>query len=296
MSYLAELVITGVSLGATYGLVALGFVVVFRATEVVNFAYGSMVLLGAYVCARLAESAPFALAAAGGIAASVTCGLLVDVLILRRASHGNEAVLAIVTLGVDIVLLTELARRLGTDVLSLGDPFGAATVELAGVTVPQTRLAAIAVAAAALLAFFAALRYSRWGVAMRAAAEDRVTAALMGISPARVSAGAWAAAGVFAAIAGLVLAAFPSPGVDASLRISAFVAFPAAILGGLDSPPGAVLGGVIVGVTATLVAGYQEHFLFLGRDLAAITPFVVMIAVLLWRPSGLMGSREVGRV
>ena len=149
-------------------------------------------------------------------------------------------------------------------------------------------------AAVLLGLFFLAFKYSSWGVAMRASAEDGEAAALMGIRRGRVTATAWVVAGVLAAVAAVFLTAFPSPGIDASVRIVALRAFPAAILGGLDSTAGAVLGGLAIGLAEALVAGYNVTLA--GGSLGDVAPYLVMLVVLLVRPSGLLGTRELTRV
>ena len=147
-----------------------------------------------------------------------------------------------------------------------------------------------------LVAFFVWFKKSEWGVAMRATAEDHATAELMGVRLGRVSALTWAIAAVLATVAGLFLATFPSPGVSPGVSTAALRAFPAAILGGLTSPFGALVGGLIIGVSETMTQGYQQDLLFLGDGFSAVMPYVVMVAVLLVRPSGLFGVKEVARV
>ncbi|MFC6935134.1 branched-chain amino acid ABC transporter permease [Actinomadura yumaensis] len=237
MSTFVELVVNGVSMGSVYALIALGFVIIFKATEVVNFAHASLLLAGGYVTAVLHDDLGFLLALGAGIAAAAGAGALVEVLVLRRARVENHAVLAIVTIGVDIVLTTELTRRIGTEVLSLGDPWRDRIVTVAGVSVAETRIAALVTATVLITAFLLAFRHTSWGVAMRAAAEDGETAALMGVRLTRVSLGAWALAGALAAVAALFLTVFPTPGLDRGTSFAAMKAFPAAILGGSTPPP-----------------------------------------------------------
>jgi branched-chain amino acid transport system permease protein len=291
-----ELLVSGLSLGFVYALIALGFVVIFKATRVVNFAHGSIVLFGAYVVARCGESMGFVPSVLLGVVAAAVLAGLVQILILRRLRGAAVDTLAIVTIGVDILLSTELIRRIGTKVFDLGDPWKDHVVTIAGLTIPSARVAAAVVAVLVLAAFIAAFKYSDWGVAMRSAAEDDEAAALMGIRLNRVATGAWMVAGALAALGGVFFTTFPTPGVDSSVGLSALTAFPAAILGGLDSIYGAVVGGLIVGVVATLTAGYQDELSFLGRGLGNVTPYVVMVLILLWRPSGLFGTKEVARV
>ncbi|GIH59358.1 MULTISPECIES: branched-chain amino acid ABC transporter permease [Microbispora] len=296
MAVFLELLVNGISVGAVYALIALGFVVIFKATEVVNFTHASLLLAGGYVIARLHPLIGFWAALAAGIAAAALVGALVEFLILRRAHVGSRGVLAIVTIGVDILLTTELTRRIGTEVLALGDPWGDRVLRLGPVTVAETRVVALAVAATLIVAFLLAFKFTGWGVAMRAAAEDAETAALMGVRLGRVSLSAWAVAGALAAVAAMFLCVFPTPGLDRGTAAAAMKAFPAAILGGLDSTTGALAGGLIVGVTETLMSGYQSELAFLGRGIGDAAPFLVMIVILLLRPSGLFGTKEPARV
>jgi branched-chain amino acid transport system permease protein len=291
-----QLLFSGISLGFIYALIALGFVIIFKATEVVNFAHGAFLLAGAYVVARLHDRIGFLPALLAGIAVAALVGLLVERLIIRRLRGAPVISLAIVTIGVNILLITELTRRIGTNVFSLGDPWRDHTVKILGIRLAESRVAAIVIGLILIGAFFAAFKYSNWGVAMRATAEDEETASLMGIRLGRVTAVSWVVAGALAAVAGLFLTAFPSPGLDASAAPVALRAFPAAILGGLDSTGGALAGGLIIGVAESLVAGYENNLLFLGRGFGAVVPYVVMILVLLIRPSGLFGTKELTRV
>jgi branched-chain amino acid transport system permease protein len=291
---LIELLINGVSVGAVYALIALGFVVIFKAAEVVNFAHASLLLLGGYVTAVWHEDLGFPLALAAGIAAAAVCGMAIEFLLLRRTKARRDVV-AIATIGIDIVLTAELTRRLGADVLSLGDPWQSEVVHIGNITVAQTRIAAFLVAAVLIAAFMLAFKYTSWGVAMRAAAEDAETASLMGIRLGRVSMWAWAVAGGLAAVAAVFIAAYPTPGLDRTAHFAALKAFPAAIIGGLDSTTGALVGGLLIGLTESLVGGYQNELSFLGRGLGDVAPYAVMLLVLLVRPAGLFGTREVSR-
>lgn len=297
MSHVLTLLANGLSLGCINALIALGFVVVFKATRVVNFAHGSLVLLGAYVVGRTHGELGFAGAVLLALAVTAAVAVLVGVVLLGRVRLADPGTLAVVTLGVDIVLATDLTRRIGTELLTTGDPWGAAVVAVGGVRVPQARVAAAAVAAGLVAAFLCALKLTDWGVALRAAAERQETASLMGIRPGRVAAGAWALAGALAATGGLFFTAFPSPGITGSVGQAALgVAVPAAVLGGLDSTTGALVGGLAVGITTAFAAGYQDDLSFLGRGFGSVAPYLVMLLVLLARPAGLFGGKEATRV
>ena len=147
-----------------------------------------------------------------------------------------------------------------------------------------------------MVLFWLAFTRSGWGVAMRSAASDPEAAALMGIPLGRVAYGAWAIAGALAAIGGAFFTSFPAAGVNNATGLLALTAIPAAVLGGLDSTGGAVVGGLTIGVATTMAAGYQDQIAFLGRGLSEVVPYIALLLVLLWRPSGVFGSREVSRV
>jgi branched-chain amino acid transport system permease protein len=309
MTTFVQLLVAGISLGAVYALLALGFVVVFKATGVVNFAHPALLMAGAYVTARLSgpgglpigdpATSPvrFAVALLIGVGAAAALALVIQRGLVHPMAARSVVAVSIMTIGVDVVVQTEIVRRFGAvEALSMGDPWGGSVVHAFGLTVPHTRIAALAVGLVVITAFFAWFRLSTWGVAMRAIAEDPETAALMGIRRYRVAAVAWLLAGALAAIAGLFLSVSPAAGLTPAATVVALHAFPAAIIGGLDSTTGAVLGGLVVGVAEMLTQGYAADLAFLGRGFHAVMPYVVMVAVLLIRPSGLFGIRELHRV
>ena len=296
MNQFLTLLLNGLSLGAIYALIALGFVIIFKASEVVSFTHGSLLLLGAYSVARLAGSIGFVLAVIAGLAITAVAALLVERLIINRLRGAPVISLAIVTIGVDVILLTDMVRRIGSDILNVPHPWGGGSMDIGGVGISQNRAIAMLVAGVLIAGFFLLFKYSSWGVAMRASAEDGETAALMGIQQGQVSALAWAVAGLLAGVAALFLVGAPTPGVSGATYAVALRALPAAILGGLDSTGGALVGGLLIGLAESFAAGYQEHILFLGRGFGEVVPYVVMILVLLVRPSGLFGTKELTRV
>lgn len=296
MTYFGELVINGISLGFIYALIALGFVVIFKATEVINFAQGSMLLLGAYVVAQLTDKLGFWPAVVAGVVAGAFGAFVIERVLVSRARHADATALAILTIGVDIMLGTELTRRIGQQVLSFNDPWGTDTVNVGPFNLPQARLAAMLVSLILVVIFFLSFKFTNWGIATRATAEDGEAAALMGIRHSKVSMVSWLVAGALATVAGVFLGTSPSPGLNNTSNLTALAAFPAAVVGGLDSTEGAVAGGLLIGIVTSLVSGYNSHLMFLGSPLGAVGPYVVMLLVLLWRPSGLFGTREMARV
>jgi branched-chain amino acid transport system permease protein len=295
LSRFASLLVSGLSIGCVYGLVALGFVIIFKATKVVNFAHAVVAATGAYVVGKTHDELGFGVALLLGVAFAAALSAAIE-LVLRGARRPDPARLSIITLGVGIVVGAELRREMGPTVYATGDPWGTGVVDIGSVTIPQTRIAAAVTALAVMALFALAFRLSGWGIAMRAASEDAEAAALMGIRLRRVSTGAWLVAGALATVAGIFLAAFPGGGVTSLTELAVLGAFPAAIVGGLDSPPGAVVGGLLIGVATTLATGYQNEIAFLGRGVAQVVPYAVMFVVLLVRPAGIFGTRDISRV
>ncbi len=296
MTQFLSLLLNGLSLGAVYALIALGIVIIFKASEVTSFMQGSLLLLGVYPMGRFHETLGFWGAVAVGVAGAATAAFLVERVLINRLRGTPVISLAILTIGVDLIIVTDLTRRIGSEILNVGHPWGGESISLGGVGVTTNRALAIVAAGVLISAFFVTFKYSNWGISMRAAAEDGEAAALMGISLGRVSMVAWVMAGVLAAVAGLFAVGAPTPGVTPAVATVALSALPAAILGGLDSTGGALVGGLVIGVSEAMASGYQDQIAFLGRGFGDVVPYVVMVAVLLVRPSGLFGTREMTRV
>ena len=291
METFLQLVVNGLGKGAVYALLALGFVMIFKATEVVNFALGSLVLVGGYLVYVLKDTIGWFAAAAVGILGAAVAGLLIE-RILAGARSADQNSLALLTIGVDVIISEEVVRRLGAAIPFIGDPFDADPIRIGAVTIFRTQAIALVVGLVLITAFFLAFRFTDWGVAMRAQAENREAAALMGIRSSLVTATAWVIAGALAGVAVLFMATqdFSGAGLGRGTHAIALIAFPAAILGGLDSTVGAVVGGIIVGLTEALSAQY------ISFDFSKSAVFLVMLAVLVLRPSGLFGTKEFTRV
>ena len=298
MSDFLQLSFAGLALGSRYALVALGFVVIHRATGVIHFAQGSIVALGAYFTfnAHQTWGLPFMVAAALGIVATAAIGLIVERLLLRRMSGQPVFSVIMITIGLLFVIDQVITMIWGQDVQNLGDPWGIDTVVVGDIVLAVADLWAIGMASVVVVLFFLFFRYSGTGLAMRAVAIDEEAAMARGISVRRVVGTAWAISGAVAAVAGITLASGPAA-LRPSIGLIALAAFPAMILGGLDSPLGAILGGFIIGLTQILTAGYQPEYAgWLGQDFQSVTPYVVMILILMVRPYGLFGTKEVERL
>lgn len=298
MTDFLQLTVQGLALGAVYALVALGFVVVYKATEVINFAHGELMLLGAYLVYALGSVArlPFVVAVPLAMALMAVVGFGIERTILQRMVGRPTFSVVMITIGLAIILRQVVTAAFGFDDRLLGDPWGASQFALGGVRLNVVSLATMLACAILFVAFFTFFRTSRAGVAMRATALDQEAALAVGIPVRHVYAWSWMIAAATATVAGVFLAAFPSS-LSPTLGFAAFRAFPAAIVGGLDSPGGAIVGGLGIGVIEVLVQGYQPQLApWLGVDFHVVAPYFLMIAVLMVRPYGLFGTREVERV
>ncbi|MEU5879251.1 branched-chain amino acid ABC transporter permease [Spirillospora sp. NPDC047279] len=285
----------GLGNGSIYALLALGFVIIYKSTRVISFAQPAFMLSGAVLVTYLAGEVNFFLALALSAVAVALLALSVERVAVRPMVGKPVFVVAIITLGLDIVIRVIVNGFIGLDVRQVGDPWGLRTVDLLGVPVQQRYLAMLATTAIMVAALFAFFRYTRFGLAMRAAAFDQETSLAQGVPVGAVFATSWAMAGGLAAIAGVLVGSGAS--VDQNLWIIALKALPAIILGGLDSLGGAVLGGLSVGLVESLVGTYQADIApWLGQNFAVVSPYVLMLLVLLIRPYGLFGTPEVERV
>jgi branched-chain amino acid transport system permease protein len=299
VSTFLQLLFTGTALGCSYALVALGFVSIHRATTVINFAQGAFLLMGAYLVSYFAvdKGIPFALAILFGIAAMILTGVIFQVLVLRRLAGQPAFTVVMVTIGLNIAIIALLSSTFGgaPRESGTGDPFGATQVTVGDVPLLWIDIWTVIITAAIVAGFFLFDRYSRYGLATRATAVDEEAALAVGIPVRRVKAIAWGTSGALAAVAGVFLSGYPK-GLDPTTGEVALLAFPAIIIGGLDSPAGAVVGGLVIGLVFEMTNGYSDHFTFLGHGFYSIAPYIVMIGVLLVKPYGLFGRRPVERV
>ncbi|MFZ0015023.1 MAG: branched-chain amino acid ABC transporter permease [Acidimicrobiia bacterium] len=306
----ARMVVEGLSLGTIYALLAVGFVIIFKATQVLNFAHGAIAAMGAFLVAGLANvydipgrfipNAPAWVSWFGSVVialvAMAVIGMALERVFLRPMVGEELFAVAIVTLGVDIVIRNVTNDFIGQFPRPMGDPFGIEVFNLGWVTIAQTQVLQIVVAIIAV-GSIAMFFQTRMGIAMRATAFDQEAARAQGISVGRVFSIAWAIGAVLATVAGIFISMFPrrAAGVDQQTAFFAFKAFPAIIVGGLDSVLGGIVGGLIVGFAESAASTYLT-FDFLGVGFAGIVPYLIMLLVLLVRPYGLFGTEEIRRV
>jgi branched-chain amino acid transport system permease protein len=287
--------VRGLGTGSVYALLAIGFVIIYKSTRVISFAQPAFMVTGAVAVAYLVQAMSFYVAVLLAVALTIVLALGVERAAIRPMIGRPAFVVAIITIGVDVVVRVVVNGFIGRDVRQVGDPWGLSTWEIAGVSVQRRYLAMLVTTAVIVAALFVFFKYSRIGLAMRATAADQETALAQGISVGMVFALSWAIAGGLSAIAGVFVGT--GAGIDQATWIVALKALPAVILGGLDSVGGAVVGGLAVGVVESLVGTYQGDYApWLGNNFAVVSPYVLMLLVLLVRPYGLFGTREVIRV
>lgn len=299
----------GLSLAAIYALLALGFVIIYKSTQVLSFAQPALLIFGAYIASYVSVTLGwgFWVGVALALLFTATLGATSERLALRPMIGKPVFAAAILTIGLDIAIRVVVNDLIGANVRGIGTPvtagFGAPKVpwgntpiNLAGVIIQPRVIALVlttAVLVTALLVFF---NKSRMGLAMRATAIDQEVAQAQGINVGRVFSVAWILGGLLAAVAG-VFGATAFTGLTQSNFLVALKALPAIVVGGLDSIKGALYGALIIGVAEALTATYQAQYApWLGANFSQVVPYAVMLLVLLVRPYGLFGTREVERV
>jgi branched-chain amino acid transport system permease protein len=295
VDYYLQLLVSGLVIGSIYSLVALGFVIIYKATKVVNFAQGELVMVGAYICFSLTVQAklPFLAAFFLTLGFSFILGIAIERLILRPMIGEPIISVIMVTIGLSSVLKSLVQLFWGTQIQVFPPVLPQEPVMIAGLPVAPVYLAAFALSIILFLIFSAFFKYSRLGIAMRATAFDQQAAASMGIGIKNIFALSWCIAAMVSSIGGVILGNIN--GINAQLGHLGLKVFPAVILGGLDSLLGAALGGLIIGVLENVCDGAAKEFLGLGgfKDVAA---FIFLVIILMIKPYGLFGAREIERV
>lgn len=298
MATFVQLLTSGIALGAMYALIALGFVAIYRSSQVFNFAHGELLAFGALTMASLTGAGvPWGLALVLSMVGTGLLGAAVERVALRPLIGRPVFVTIMVTIFAGMILRTVFLMIWGTDQMAMPTPWDtSAVVEIAGARVLLNSVVAVAAAGLGLLGFFVLIRYTRIGVAMRATASDQETSLALGIPVGRVFAATWFIAGAYAALAGIFLAMFPR-WADHEIGFVALRAFPAVIVGGLESPLGAVIAALLLGILEVLAQGYLNAALGqFGQNFHEVAPYLVMILFLVVRPYGLFGAKTVRRV
>jgi branched-chain amino acid transport system permease protein len=281
---LVQLLVGGIAQGCVYGLIALGFVLIYKATEQVNFAQGDIMMLGAYVAVTLIADVQLSFWLALPIAMAVMAlfGYALDRTVLRPIIGSPAFAVVILTIALGFVFRSVAGGIWGQESKTLANPFTGLNVKLAGAVIGAESLAIIAgtlLLSGALYAFF---RYTRVGVAMQAASQNQLAAYYMGIPVKVIFSLVWAISAAVATAAGVLLA--PLSTVDPQMGFVGFKAFAAAVIGGFGSLPGALAGGLIIGVIEPFAAA------FLPKGIPEISAYIVMLLMLILRPQGLFAQ------
>lgn len=293
-----QLLSSGLALGAIYALVALGFVIIYRGSEVFNFAHGELLTMGAFFMVTFTGvGVPWFPALLMSMAATGVLSASLERVLLRRFVGRPVYVTIILTIVIGHVLRAVIILVWGGHQRGMPTPWDTtSTVELFGARILYNSLGAVGFGAVVMVGFVFILRYTRLGLGMRASASDQEAALAVGIPVGRVLMLTWFIAGASAALAGIFLGMFPRS-VDVNLSYVALRAFPAIIVGGLDSVGGTVLAALGLGVLEVMAQGYVNPALGnFGQNLHSVFPYVVMILFLMVRPYGLFGRRDVERV
>ena len=284
---LLQLLIAGVAQGCIYGLIALGFVLIYKATETVSFAQGDLMMLGAFagLAAMTFLGFPFWLAVLASIAAMAAFGLLAERAVIRPILGQPAFSIVMLTIGIGYVLrgLITMVPSIGTETHVLPVPYKDQIWKLGALVINVEQVVVIVVTAVLCAALFALFRYSKLGIAMQASSQNQLAAYYMGIPVRQLNGLVWALAAAVAAVAGILLA--PITFVHANMGFIGLKAFPAAVVGGFGSLPGAIVGGLIIGVVESLSGFYLPPGF---KDVAA---YVVVLMMLMLRPNGLFGEK-----
>ena len=287
-----QLAIGGVAMGCIYALIALGFVLIYKATEVVNFAQGDVMMLGAFVAFTFASlwQLPFALAVAMTLAVLVAVGALFDRFLLRPIISQPTFSAVMVTIGIGFVArgIATMVPGWGTDTHALKAPWSDGTIRLGSLVVSSDDLAIIALTAALCVVLWLFFSRTRIGIAMQASSQNQLAAYYMGIPVRRINTLVWGISAGIAAFAAVLLA--PVTFVHSNMGFVGLKAFPAAVVGGFGSIPGAIVGGLIIGLVEAF-AGF-----YLPEGFKSVAAYIVVLIVLVVRPSGIFAEMRRKKV
>lgn len=297
LGFFIALLLNGVSIGLMYSLIALGFVLVYKSTDAINFAQGEFVMMAALIGAVVVafDVSPIVGAIAAVVivlAVMIGFGFALERVVLRPLLGRPIVAVIMATIGLASVLRGLTPIIFGGETRALPLPIPDDPVVIGPATLPPVQVLGAGVAILLFLGFNWFFKKSRMGVAMRAVADNQQVAQAMGINVERYFALAWAMAGIVSALGGIVWGSML--GVDVQIAVVGLKVFPVVILGGLDSIGGAMVGGLIVGLVESLASGYLDPYV--GGGTKDFAPYLLMILVLMFRPYGIFGKRQIERV
>jgi branched-chain amino acid transport system permease protein len=283
-------IISGLALGCVYGLIALGFVLIFKATEVINFAQGEMMMIGAFVAYTLIAMlhVPSVLAFFLTLIVCGCLGIILERLLIRPLVKESVVSIIMVTIGLSITLRAFAGMIWSYDTLDFPHLFSEQGVQIGGVIMSPVYIWVILITVGLVLLLYLFFKFTTVGISLQASAQNPLASLLMGISVKRVYAMTWAISGIVGAVAGIMVA--PISFLNCNMGFLGLKAFPAAVIGGFNSIPGAIIGGVIIGISENLAGIYLPLWF---KDIFA---YIIMLLVLMVRPEGIFGTHEQKKV
>jgi branched-chain amino acid transport system permease protein len=301
MEVFLQLTITGLMVGSIYALVALGWTLIYKSSGVLNLSMGELTLTGAYVSLTFYQwGLPFPIALFLTLVVGLILGLVVERVFLRPLIGESVLTVIMVTVGISFFLRGLLGFIFGTDTMVFNPPvFPVEPIRLGGVVIGQVYIWSFLAAMVLLIILVAFFKYTRWGLAMQATADDEMAALSIGISAKFVYALAWAIAFMASGVGGALLGNIN--GVNVSVGYLGLLVLPAVVMGGLNSVPGAIVGGLLVGLLQNFAGGYLDNLTIAGFNIIPggakdVFPFIVMTVALLFKPYGLFGWQRIERV
>jgi len=293
LEFAFALLVSGLTIGLMYSLIALGFVLIYKATDAINFAQGEFVMLAGFMATTaLSADMPIWVAIGVSILGMIVLSFVLERTVLRPLLGRPVVAVIMATIGLAAILRGLPPITIGAQTKALPLPIGDEPITLWTAVIPPVQVLGVIVSVGFLAVFTWFFLKSRMGIAMRAVADNQQVAMAMGINVERYFAIAWAMAGVVSALGGIIWGSML--GVDTQLSLIGLKVFPVVILGGLDSIVGAVVGGLIVGVVESIAAGYLDPYV--GGGTKDFAPYVLMILMLMFKPYGLFGTHRIERV
>jgi len=294
IAFLAQLFLTGLVVGSVYSLVALGFVLIYKATSILNFAQGELLMFGAYVCLTLIVGfhVPYIWAFLLTLAFSFVLGVMVERVILRPMIGKPIISIIMLTIALSVVLRSLMQIFWGTETKVFPPIFSDVPIRFFGLFIAEIHLFSLIFAVACVVLFVRFFKFSSAGLAMRVTAFDQQIAQTLGINIKRIFALSWAISAIVSSIGGIILGNIN--GINNSLAAMGLKVFPCIILGGLDSITGAIVGGFFIGVLENLAGGYLDPVF--GGGVKDVAPFVFLVIMLMIKPYGLFGKVNIERL
>ncbi|MBU3738050.1 MAG: branched-chain amino acid ABC transporter permease [Rhodoferax sp.] len=290
MNEFLQQLVSGTAVGCVYALVALGFVLIYKATDVVNFAHGEVMMIGAFLGLTFVSrlQMPYFVGVVAAILCMTVLGALLNRYLLRPLAGQGILAIIVVTLGLSILLRAFASVAWGPETFPMESPFSRKVVQLGGLVLSQEHVAIIVLTAVMVAGMYLFFRFSRLGIAMQATSENPLAAYYVGIPVKSIHSLVWALGAATAGVAGIMLA--PISFVHVNMGGIGLKAFPAAVLGGFGSIPGAIVGGVIIGVIESMAV------LYLPEGINNVAAYLLLLLILIFRPQGLFGIQSRRRV